>query len=179
MMIKNNIWLQLLAILLVAVISAAIVLLMVGFYENIKLLIPAIPISICLLGIFVNILLICKQPAQQRKKSFLILGADYMVLAISTLLYFVGALWAIWVFFVIIALVVVNSEFAPDKSTLVFYHVNTIFIASMSFLFSGLMYARYISDDWGTLLLTNIASLFFAAFGFILAVISLLLAKNK
>lgn len=179
MIMKNKIWLQLLAILLAAAVSSAIVLLMVGFYKDIKQLVPAISGSVCLLGVVVSFLLVRKHPSKQRRSSFLILGADYVSLAISILLYAAGSIWNIWVFFVMMALVVVNSEFARDRSMLVFYHVNTIFISSMSSLFCGLMYARYISDDWGTLLLTMIGGLSFAALGFILTTGSLLLFSKE
>lgn len=40
--------------------------------------------------------------------------------------------------------------------------------------FNGLMYARLISSDWGTLYLTLLSGLTFAAIGFILSVITLL-----
>ena len=78
-----------------------------------------------------------------------------------------------------ILLFVVNSHFAMDDFSLRLYNANTIYTMSLSATFSGLMWACFISDDWGTLLLALVAGLTFAAAGLIIAIVSTLLARPK
>ncbi|MBR6991635.1 MAG: hypothetical protein IKH97_05370, partial [Bacteroidales bacterium] len=63
--------------------------------------------------------------------------------------------------------------------SLLFLSANTIFSMSMSATFNGLMYARNISADWGTLYLTLLGGITFAALGFLTSTIALFSTKNK
>ena len=176
----KDMWISILVLLFTAATSAGIVyLLSVLFFKKIDPLIPLISASLCLLGFVVNYLIIRRHPAPQKRRELLIVFSNYLALTLSILLFAAGVFWDIWILIVMIALFVINTEHANNNLTLLFFNVNTIFALSMSSLFNGLLYAHYISDDWGTLVITAIGGYFFTAFGFVLAIISLLLLKAK
>lgn len=178
---KNiSVWTAIAILLLVSLISAAIVILLNLFYKKIAFLIPSIFGALCVLGILVCYLVIRKHSSSLKKRDWIIVAGSYGAAVLSVLLYFAGALFLIpWTFFMMVLLFVVNSHFAQDMSALLLYNANTIFTMTMSETFRGLLWACFISDDWGTLFVTSILGRTFAAVGFIIAIISMLLMKSK
>lgn len=178
----NNItiWATLAILLLVSLTSAAIVVLLNLFYKKIAFLIPSIFGALCVLGILVCYLIIRKHSSPLKKRDWIIVAGSYGAMVLSLLLYFAGGLFLEpCTFFMMVLLFVVNSHFAQDMSALLFYNANTIFTMTMTETFGGLLWACFISDDWGTLFLSLISGLTFAAIGFIIAIISMLLMKSK
>ncbi|MBR4135257.1 MAG: hypothetical protein IKU03_02455 [Bacteroidales bacterium] len=178
---KNiTIWTAIAVLLLVSLTSAAIVVLLVRFYKTIAFLIPSIFGVLCVLGILVCYLVIRKHSSPLKKRDWIIVAGSYGAAVLSVLLYFAGASLLIpWSFFMMVLLFVVNSHFAQDMSALLLYNANTIFTMTISETFRGLFWACFISDDWGTLFVTSISGMTFAAVGFIIAIISMLLMKSK
>lgn len=176
---NSNIWASLAVLLLVALFSAAIVVLLYVFYKQLASFVPFIFFMLCLLGILVSHLFIRKRMASLKKRDWLVLACSYGVAVLSFFLYIGGAFINIWLFLAMILLFVVNSHFAMDDFSLRLYNANTIYTMSLSATFSGLMWACFISDDWGTLLLALVAGLTFAAAGLIIAIVSTLLARPK
>ena len=87
--------------------------------------------------------------------------------------------WTVAVFFFLFVIVTLNYHLAHNIPSLLFLSANTIFSMSMSATFNGLMYARNISADWGTLYLTLLGGITFAALGFLISTIALFSTKNK
>lgn len=178
---KNiTIWATLAILLIVSLASAAIVVLLVRFYKTISFLIPSIFAALCVLGILVCFLIIRKHSSPLKKRDWIIVAGSYGAMVLSVLLYFAGGPFLNpCIFFMMVLLFVTNSHFAQDMSALLLYNANTIFTMTMSATFWGLLWACFISDDWGTLFIAWISGLTFAALGFIIAIISVLLMKSK
>lgn len=178
---KNiTIWATLAILLIVSLASAAIVVLLVRFYKTISFLIPSIFAALCVLGILVCYLIIRKHSSPLKKRDWIIVAGSYGAMVLSVLLYFAGGPFLHpCIFFMMVLLFVINSHFAQDMSALLLYNANTIFTMTMSATFCGLLWACFISDDWGTLFIAWISGLTFAALGFIIAIISVLLMKSK
>ena len=176
---KNNVWLAITILLLISIATAAITVLLVTYFAAIKTFIPILVASVCLLGITFCYLLVRKHPTKQMRRKMIVLSSNYLVIILSTILYSIGFFWTVEVFFSLFVIVTLNYHLAHNIPSLLFLSANTIFSMSMSATFNGLMYARNISADWGTLYLTLISGISFASLGFLFSTIALLLTKTK
>ena len=176
---KNNVWLAIVILLLISIATAAITVLLVTYFAAIKTFIPILVVSVCLLGITFCYLLVRKHPTKRKRREMIVLASNYLVIILSSILYSAGLFWAVAVFFSLFVIVTLNYHLAHNNPSLLFLSANTIFSMSMSTTFNGLMYARNISADWGTLYLTLISGISFASLGFLFSTIALLLTKTK
>ena len=176
---KNNVWLAIVILLLISIATAAITALLVIYFTAIKTFIPILVASVCLLGITFCYLPVRKHPTKQKWREMIVLVSNYLVIVLSTILYSIGVFWAVAVFFFLFVIVTLNYHLAHNIPSLLFLSANTIFSMSMSSTFNGLMYARNISADWGTLYLTLLSGITFAALGFLFSTIALLSTRAK
>ena len=168
-----NIWTFLGITLIAAIGSASITGVLLISFEKIKPLILWIGAAIWLTGVSCTSMYI-KKKLSKKKQAFIIIGIHYAIFILSSLCYPAGFFWWISMLGMMIILFIANSIHTDSLPVLLFYNINTLFSMSMATTFNGLMYARYISSDWGTLYLTLIAGLFSAVTGFILSTITLL-----
>ena len=176
---KKNIWLPLLILFLVALVSAALVSLLVAYFEEIDAFVLPISVAVCLLGVVISLLFVRKRSLRQHKRELCIIGACYALLAATFFLYHFGFVWNILLFFVFIILIVAANV---CSTSLYFWEIcssNVVYATTISALLSGLFYASRISADWGTLFLTLLSGWFFAGLGFISSIISFFLIKSK
>ena len=170
----NNIWVAIGIALATAILSAAITALTLLSFEKAKAFTPILCAAVWLTGLICAILYIIKSFIRQKKRVLITTGVTYAIFLISILYYSAGFVYWIGLLMVMIIIFIANSILADSSPVLLFYNVNTLFSMSMAATFNGLMYARFISSDWGTLYLTLLSGLTFAAIGFILSVITLL-----
>ena len=107
----------------------------------------------------------------------IVLATNYLVVILSTIFYSIGAFGTVAVLFILLFMLIINSQLAHTISTSLLLHANTLVAMPMATTFNGLMYARNISADWGTLYLTFLSGIILAAVGFIISAISMLWAK--
>ena len=176
---KNNAWIAIAILLLISIATAAITALLVIYFTAIKTFIPILVASVCLLGIISCYLPVRKHPTKRKRREMIVLVSNYLVIVLSSILYSIGFFWTVAVFFFLFVIVTLNYHLAHNIPSLLFLSANTIFSMSMSATFNGLMYARNISADWGTLYLTLLGGITFAALGFLTSTIALFSTKNK
>ena len=176
---KNNIWVNLVVLLVVSIITAGLSALLVTYFEEIRRVIPALMMIICLFGIGLGFLFFRKHNAKQRIRGLIVVVANYLLIITSAFLYSIGFVWWLALFFFLIVLISINNEVASDVESLCLLHTNTLFSVPMSTTFEGLYYANNISADWGTLYLTIFMGVTYAAVGFVFSAIALLLGNAK
>ena len=173
-----NIWTFLGITLIAAIGSAAITGVLLISFEKIKPLILWIGAAVWLTGLSCTSMYINKK-LSNKKQAFIIIGIHYALFLLSLLCYPAGFFWWISMLGMMTILFIANAIHTDSLPILLFYNINTLFSMSMAATFNGLMYARYISSDWGTLYLTFIAGLSFAVTGFILSAITLLEKRSN
>jgi len=174
---KKNIWLPLLILFLVALVSAAVVTLLVDFFDDIDAFIMPISVAVCLLGIIVSLLLVRKHSVRQHKRELCIVGACYALLAAQFFLYHIGFVWNILLFYILILLIVAATECSTSLYFWVICSSNIVFATTISALLWGLFWASRISADWETLFITLLSGYFYAGLGFIATTISFFLTR--
>ena len=174
---KDNVWLALAVLLLISLATVALSVLLVTYFVDIKKVVPVLMIAICLLGVLFSYLLVRRHPTKQRRREMIVLATNYLVVILSTILYSLGAFWTAAVLFILLFMLIINSQLAHTISTSLLLNANTLVAMPMAATFNDLMYARNISADWGTLYLTFLSGIILAAVGFIISAISMLWAK--
>ena len=175
--LKDNVWIALTVLLLISLATAALSALMVTYFVDIKKVVPVLMIAICLFGVLFSYLLVRRHPAKQRRRKMIVLATNYLVVILSTIFYSIGAFGTVAVLFILLFMLIINSQLAHTISTSLLLHANTLVAMPMATTFNGLMYARNISADWGTLYLTFLSGIILAAVGFIISAIAMLWAK--
>ena len=175
--LKDNVWIALTILLFISLATAALATMMVTYFVDITKVVPVLMIAICLLGVLFSHLLVRRHPTKQRRREMIVVATNYLVVILSTILYSIGAFWTVAVFFILLSMLIVNSQFAHTVPTSLLLNANTVVAMPMAATFNGLMYARNISADWGTLYLTFLSGIILAAVGFIISAIAMLWAK--
>ena len=176
---KNSIWVAIAALLIIAIITVGLSAVLVLFFEEIRNVIPAIPIVVCLVGMDFNFLFARKHPSKQRMRELIVVAVNYLVIILSSLIYPLGFFWLYALPFVLIVLIFVNNEVATDAASLCLLQMNTLFSVPLAATVNGLCYAANICADWLTLYITIIMGVVCAAMGFVFATIALLIYNQE
>ena len=174
---KDNVWIALTILLFISLATAASSALMVTYFVAIKKVVPVLMIAVCMLGVLFSYILVRRHSAKQRRREMMVVATNYLVVILSTILYSVGAFWTVAVLFILLSMLIINIQLAHTISTSLLLHANTLVAMPMAATFNGLMYARNISADWGTLYLTLLSGIILTAVGFIISAIAILWAK--
>ncbi|MCR4816961.1 MAG: hypothetical protein K5842_07245 [Bacteroidales bacterium] len=170
---KNNVWQAFVMLLSISIGAAALSAVMVCFFEKIRIIIPELVTVVCLMGIVISYLLVRKHPAKQRCRELIIVSANYLIIVLAALFHPAGLVVDVLYLGLFGMMFVISDNQAKDVQSSLLFNASSVFSMTMSVTFGGLLYARNISDDGGTLYITFLAGLIFAALGFVVATIIL------
>ena len=175
---KSNVWRAFVLLLSVSIFAAALSAGMVCFFEKIRIIIPELVGVVCIVGIVLSYLLVRKHPFKQKCREMIIVSINYLIVVLMALIYNVGFLVDVLSLFLFSLVFIINNLQTKDVSSSLLYNANSVFSMTMSVTLGGLLYARNISDDWGTLYITFLAGMFSVIIGFIIATIILFSVDN-
>ena len=197
-----NLWKTIGITFVVALVSYALGTLLVSSFSQIRKFIIPIFVAIGLLAIMINLFLIKKYPAEQKQVllrvtsvSFVWYFAQLFFFYIKSIMdpmffydkigligLYIGSLLYKLVlflpFYVLVILIAFNYRYSKGGSMLCLFNSNTIFAITMGLAFDGLMYARFVSDDWETFDIISLEITIYAVLSFVFSAITLLIKKR-
>lgn len=170
---NNNVRRAFLMLLFVSIVTAALSAGMVFFFKNIRAFVPELVGVVCLIGIVISYMFVREHPLKQKCREMIIVSVNYLIVVLMALIYNVGFLVDVLSLFLFSLVFIINNLQTKDVSSSLLYNANSVFSMTMSVTLGGLLYARNISADWGTLYVTFLAGMIFVILGFIIATIIL------